>query len=258
MRIALAQINPAVGDAPGNARRVIARIAEAKAQGASLVVFPELVLSGYPPEDLLFHRGFRRRIDEALASVAAAAQGIAVLVGYPEYTVSTIYNTAAWLEGGAVRARYRKQRLPNYQVFDEKRYFTPGSEAIVVDAGELRIGILICEDIWHVQPAAALRAAGADLCVALNASPYQLGKQPEREAAIAKRVQETGMPFAYVNLFGGQDELVFDGHSFVVDAAGRIVHRAPAFEESLSCVDADIVEKGVEVRPESLDRKSVV
>ncbi len=252
MRIALAQINLTVGDAPGNAKRAIARIAEAKAQGAALVVFPELALSGYPPEDLLFHRGFRRRIDEALASVAAAAQGIAVLIGYPEYTAETIYNTAAWLEGGAVRARYRKQRLPNYQVFDEKRYFTPGSEAVVVDAGELRIGILICEDIWHVQPAAALRAAGADLCVALNASPFQLGKQPEREAAIAKRVQETGMPFAYVNLFGGQDELIFDGHSFVVDATGRVVHRAPAFEESLSCVNAAIVENGIEVEPESL------
>ncbi len=252
MRIALAQINPTVGDAPGNAGRVIARIAEARAQGAGLVVFPELALSGYPPEDLLFHRGFRRRIDAALASVAAAAQGISVLVGYPEYTTDTIYNTAAWLEGGAVRARYRKQRLPNYQVFDEKRYFTPGSEPVVVGAGDLRVGILICEDVWHQPPAAALRAAGADLCVAINASPFQLGKQPEREAAIAKRVQETGMPFAYVNLVGGQDELVFDGNSFVVDANGRVVHRAPAFEESLSCVDAALVEKGVEVEPESL------
>lgn len=251
-RIALAQINPTVGDAPGNADRVIAQIGPARALGAGLLVLPELVLSGYPPEDLLFHRGFRRRIDSSLERLAAAAEGIDLLIGYPEYASGTIYNTAAWLRGGAVIARYRKQSLPNYQVFDEKRYFTAGTTPIVVDMAGLKVGLLICEDVWHVAPAAALRAAGATLCVSLNASPFQLGKQPEREAVIAKRARETGMPFVYVNLVGGQDELVFDGNSFAVDQDGRLVHRAPAFEESLSCVDASPLERGAQIEPESL------
>ncbi|MDH4261022.1 MAG: NAD+ synthase [Gammaproteobacteria bacterium] len=251
-RIALAQINPTVGDAPGNADRVIAQIGPARALGAGLLVLPELVLSGYPPEDLLFHRGFRSRIDSSLERLAAAAEGIDLLVGYPEYASGTIYNTAAWLRGGAVIARYRKQSLPNYQVFDEKRYFTAGTTPIVVEMAGLKVGLLICEDVWHVAPAAALRAAGATLCVSLNASPFQLGKQAEREAVIAKRARETGMPFVYVNLVGGQDELVFDGNSFAVDQDGRLVHRAPAFEESLSCVDASPLERGAQIEPESL------
>lgn len=252
LRIALAQINPTVGDAPGNADRVIAQIGPARALGAGLLVLPELVLSGYPPEDLLFHRGFRRRIDNALERLAAAADGIDLLVGYPEYASGTIYNTAAWLRGGAVIARYRKQSLPNYQVFDEKRYFTAGTLPVVVESAGIKVGLLICEDVWHVAPAAALRASGAALCISLNASPYQLGKQTEREAVIAKRARETGMPFIYVNLVGGQDELVFDGNSFAVDQDGRLVHRAPAFEESLSCVDASAAERGAQLEPESL------
>ena len=252
LRIALAQINPTVGDAPGNADRVIAQIAPARALGAGLLVLPELVLSGYPPEDLLFHRGFRRRIDQSLERLAAAADGIDILVGYPEYASGTIYNTAAWLRAGKVFARYRKQTLPNYQVFDEKRYFTAGNQPVVVEIGGVRIGLLICEDIWHVAPAAAVRSAGAGLCISLNASPYQLGKQPEREAAIAKRARETRMPFIYVNLVGGQDELVFDGNSFAADETGRVVHRAPAFEESLSCVDATPAQGCAQIEPESL------
>ena len=252
LRIALAQINPTVGDAPGNADRVIAQIDPARALGAGLLVLPELVLSGYPPEDLLFHRGFRRRIDAALERLAAASDGIDLLVGYPEYSAGTIYNTAAWLRGGAVIARYRKQSLPNYRVFDEKRYFTAGTTAVVVEIAGIKVGLLICEDIWHVAPAAALRSAGAALCISLNASPFQLGKQLEREAVIAKRARETGMPFIYVNLVGGQDELVFDGNSFAADATGRLVHRAPAFVESLSCVDASQAGRDAHLEPESL------
>jgi NAD+ synthase (glutamine-hydrolysing) len=252
LRIAIAQINPTVGDAPGNADRVIAKIGPARALGAGLLVLPELVLSGYPPEDLLFHRGFRRRIDSGLERLAAAADGIDLLVGYPEYASGTIYNTAAWLRGGAVIARYRKQSLPNYQVFDEKRYFSAGTSAVVTEIGGIRVGLLICEDVWHAAPAAALGAAGATLCISINASPFQLGKQPEREAVIAQRARETGMPFVYVNLVGGQDELVFDGNSFAVDQEGRLVHRAPAFVESLSCVDASPLERGAMIEPESL------
>ena len=252
LRIALAQIDPTVGDASGNADRVIARIEPARAMGARLLVLPELVLSGYPPEDLLFHRGFRRRIDEALERLAAAANGIDLLVGYPEYASGTIYNTAAWLRNGAAIARYRKLTLPNYQVFDEKRYFTGGTQPVIVEIAGIRVAPLICEDVWHVGPAAAARAAGAGLCIALNASPYQQQRQPEREAAVSARARETGMPFIYVNLVGGQDELVFDGCSFATDASGRVVHRAPAFEESLSCVDASPAKDGVQLAPESL------
>ena len=252
MRIALAQINPTVGDAPGNADRIIRRIAEARRQGARLLVTPELALSGYPPEDLLFHRGFRRRIEEGLARLADAARGIDLLVGYPEYSGGVLFNSAAWLRDGVRIANYRKQRLPNYQVFDEKRYFTPGDTAVAVELDGIRVAPLICEDVWHVEPAASARAAGADICVALNASPYQRGKQAEREANMALRVGETGIPFVYLNLVGGQDELVFDGHSFAVDAGGRVVHRAPAFEESLSCIDVSLGEGPAQIEPESL------
>jgi NAD+ synthase (glutamine-hydrolysing) len=237
LRIALAQINPTVGDAPGNAERIVGRLEEARREGARLLVTPELALSGYPPEDLLFHRGFRRRIEGTMARLADAARGIDLLVGYPEYADGMLYNSAAWLRDGARIANYRKQQLPNYQVFDEERYFTAGTAAIVVDIAGIRVAPLICEDVWHVEPAAAARAAGASLAIALNASPYQLGKQPERETNMALRARETGMAFLYLNLVGGQDELVFDGCSFAVDAAGALVQRAPAFDEALSFVD---------------------
>jgi len=237
MRIALAQINPTVGDAPGNAERIIRRLEEAQREGAALIVTPELALSGYPPEDLLFHRGFRRRIEGTMARLADAARGIDLLVGYPEYADGVLYNSAAWLRDGARIANYRKRRLPNYQVFDEKRYFTAGDDAVAVTIGGIRIAPLICEDVWHVEPAASARAAGASLAIALNASPYQQGKQPERESNLALRARETGMAMLYLNLVGGQDELVFDGCSFGVDAAGALVQRAPAFDEALSLVD---------------------
>ncbi len=252
MRIALAQLNATVGDAPGNADRIIARLTEARRQGAALLVTPELALCGYPPEDLLFHRGFRRRIEEGLARLADAARGIDLLVGYPEYAADTIYNGAAWLRDGSCIARYRKRQLPNYQVFDEERYFTAGSHAVVVEVAGVRVAPLICEDVWHVEPAAAARAAGAGLCIALNASPYQQGKQPEREGNLALRARATGMPFIYVNLTGGQDELVFDGCTFAVDATGRLVHRAPAFAESLTLVEADAQQGNAWITPASI------
>jgi NAD+ synthase (glutamine-hydrolysing) len=252
VRIALAQIDATVGDVAGNADRIAARLEEARKAGAALVATPELALCGYPPEDLLFHRGLRRRIDESLARLTAAAQGIDLLVGYPEYSGGVLFNSAAWIRDGRRIANYRKQRLPNYQVFDEKRYFTQGEESVIVELGGIRIAPLICEDIWHVDVAAGARRAGADLVLALNASPYQQRKQSEREGAIAARARETGIPFAYLNLVGGQDELVFDGCSFAVDAGGRVVHRAPAFEESLTTVDVVQAERGFDLEPESL------
>jgi NAD+ synthase (glutamine-hydrolysing) len=252
MRIALAQIDPTVGDAPGNAARIAARLAEARKAGAALLVTPELALSGYPPEDLLFHRGFRRRIEESLAQLADAAKGIDLLVGYPEYSGGLLFNSAAWIRDGRRLATYRKQRLPNYQVFDEKRYFTPGDAFVTVDIGGARVVPVICEDVWHADIAEGARRAGADVVVALNASPYQQGKQAERESYVGSRAREHGLPFVYLNLVGGQDELVFDGCSFAVDPGGRIVHRAPAFEESLTCIDVVQADKGFDIEPESL------
>jgi len=244
-RIALAQINPTVGAVPGNSDKVAARLQEAKRAGAALMVTPELVLSGYPPEDLLFHRGFRRRIDEALARLADAARGIDLLVGYPEYSGGVLFNAAAWLRDGRKIANYRKRCLPNYQVFDEKRYFMPGDAAVVVDFGGIRIAPLICEDVWHVEPAAAAAKAGAAFAIALNASPYEQGKQAGREENMALRAKETGLAFTYLNLVGGQDELVFEGSTFVTDAGGQVVHRLPAFEENLSVFDVEPAGSGV-------------
>ncbi|HUO20564.1 MAG TPA: NAD+ synthase [Steroidobacteraceae bacterium] len=230
--IALAQINLLVGDVHGNAARVIGAAHAARAGlGADLVLFPELALSGYPPEDLLFHRGFRREIEAGLARVCAESGTAAVMVGYPEYTADAIYNSAALIAAGGVRAVHRKAELPNYKVFDEKRYFRPGAQPTVVDLKGFRLGLLVCEDIWEPQAARLARAAGAQLLAVINASPYEIHKQRERESVARARVADVGLPLAYVNLVGGQDELVFDGNSFVMNAAGVVVQRAAAFEE---------------------------
>jgi NAD+ synthase (glutamine-hydrolysing) len=237
LRIALAQVNLLVGDVGGNAARVLQSSADARAAGADLVVFPELTLAGYPPEDLLFHRGFRRQVDSALTRCIEATDLPAMLVGFPEYTEQGIYNSVAWMEGGAERGRYRKASLPNYGVFDEQRYFARGGAPCVLEHRGIKIGVLICEDIWQEAPAKAARAAGAELLIVTNASPYEHGKQVAREALLQKRAIETGVSVVYVNLIGGQDELVFDGQSVVVDARGEVVHRSPAFVESLEYVE---------------------
>jgi NAD+ synthase (glutamine-hydrolysing) len=252
VRIALAQIDATVGDVAGNTARILARLAEAQRAGAHLIVTPELALAGYPPEDLLFHRGFRRRIEESLARLADAARGIDLLIGYPEYVEGAIYNAAAWLRDGRRIGNYRKQRLPNYQVFDDKRYFTPGDTNIAVELGGIRVAPIICEDVWHPEVVDGARHAGADVVVSINASPYQRGKQAEREVMLAARARENGLPLVYLNHVGGQDEVVYDGCSFAVDAGGRIVHRAPAFEESLTTVDLVQAERGFDFEPESL------
>jgi NAD+ synthase (glutamine-hydrolysing) len=252
VRIALAQMNSMVGDVAGNAGRVTARLAEAKRAGAALMVTPELALAGYPPEDLLFHRGFRRRIEESLARLADAARGIDLLIGYPEYADGAIFNAAAWLRDGRRIANYRKQRLPNYQVFDDKRYFTPGDQFAAVELEGVRVAPVICEDVWHADVVAGACRTDADVLVSINASPYQRGKQSEREAMLAARARENRLPFVYLNHVGGQDEVVYDGCSFAVDAGGRVIHRAPAFEESLTSVDAVEAERGFDFEPESL------
>jgi NAD+ synthase (glutamine-hydrolysing) len=237
LRIALAQLDFLVGDVRGNVARVIDTAREAAAQGAGLVVFPELALSGYPPEDLLFHRGLRLQVEAGLAEVCKGVGEVAVLVGLPEYSGAQIYNSAALVMRGAVQAMHRKSELPNYQVFDEKRYFTAGAQPTVVEVGGMQVGLLICEDIWQREAAQLAQSAGAELLVVCNASPFQLHKQRDRERVAAAVVRDVGLPLAYTNLVGGQDELVFDGQSFAMDAVGKIVLRAPAYVEGLYFVD---------------------
>lgn len=263
LRIALAQLDMLVGDVHGNAERVITTARHAHADlGADLVLFPELTLSGYPPEDLLFHRGFRLQTEFALERVRKEVRGPRVLLGFPEYTRAGIYNSAALIADGTVVAIHRKAELPNYKVFDEKRYFQPGAQPTVTQCEGFRIGVLVCEDMWEPEPAQLARSAGAELLVVINASPYELHKQREREAVIQKRVQDVGLPVAYVNLFGGQDELVFDGNSFVMDAEGRLIMRAPAFQEGTYTVDfiregRKVVPSPREIAPELSDEASV-
>ncbi len=234
LSVALGQFDVVVGDAPGNAERIIAAAAAAREAGAHVLVTPELALSGYPPEDLLFHRGFRHRIAASLEQIRKSVRGIHVVLGYPEYDGEALFNSAAVLADGEIVANHRKQLLPNYQVFDEKRYFQAGSQATCFDLRGIRTAVLICEDVWQPGPARQAREQGAELVLVPNASPYELHKRARREATLAGRARETGLHFAYVNLVGGQDELVFDGQSFVVDAAGDIVHRACAFEAGIS------------------------
>jgi NAD+ synthase (glutamine-hydrolysing) len=238
MRIALAQLDLFVGDVDGNARRIIEAASIARdRERADVIVFPELALSGYPPEDLLFHTGMRRRVAEGLARAGEEIRGIAAVIGYPEYVQGQIYNSAALVKDGELLANHRKQCLPNYKVFDEKRYFVPGNEPTVIELAGRRIGLLVCEDAWEPEPARAAVNAGAELILIANASPYELRKQVEREMIIRDRVREVSRPIVYTNLVGGQDELVFDGHSFVMDASGEIVARAPAFTECIFSVE---------------------
>lgn len=250
LRIALAQLNLFVGDVGGNTQRVIDTAAEARDRlKADLVLFPELALSGYPPEDLLFHKGMRRQVAAAMDRVRSEVSGVAVMVGYPDYTDDAIYNAAALIRDGKVLANYHKQELPNYSVFDEKRYFKPGSESRIVELQGIRVGLLVCEDVWEPNPARAACQAGAQLIVVINGSPYSMGYQRRREDIVRARVKETGLPVVYLNLLGGQDELVFDGGSFVMNAAGEIVQRAAPFKELLYSVDVDLIDGKAVPRP---------
>ncbi len=237
LTVALAQLDLIVGDMAGNTARILDYSERARDElQADLVVFPELALSGYPPEDLLFHSGLRRRVNDSLDEIRERARGIAVLVGFPEYQDDTIYNSSVVFVDGAAVARYRKQLLPNYSVFDEERYFSPGKDAAVFTLNGIRIGVNICEDVWASAPAAAARAAGAEVLIAINGSPYDRASQATRERVVRARVGEIGIPAIYLNMVGGQDELVFDGGSFVMDADGEIRYRAAAFDEVLHAV----------------------
>ncbi len=263
LRIGLAQLDLLVGDVKGNAERVIETATRARdALAVDLLVFPELTLSGYPPEDLLFHRGFRRQVEAGLASLERNVEGIAVCVGYPEYEGLEIFNSVALVSGGRVLASHRKCELPNYKVFDEKRYFRSGSEATVIEYRGFKLGLLVCEDMWEPAAPRAALARGAELLVVTNASPFELHKQAEREQVARDRIGEVHLPIVYVNLVGGQDELVFDGNSFAMDADGTLAMRAPAFEEGIHVMEvtrqgARVVPTPDAVAPELSDAASV-
>jgi len=240
LTLALAQVDPRVGDLEGNARLVREQIARAREAGAELVLFPELVLTGYPPEDLLLKEHFLAAAQAALEDVAAEAHGIVAMVGYPE-RADDVYNALAVLEGGELRFSYRKTLLPNYGVFDEQRYFQAGDDAVVLDLGRARIGLTICEDIWTPgHPAAEEALAGATLIVNASASPYFAGKGRQREQMLVQRARDNLCAIAFCNAVGGQDELVFDGHSVVIDHEGTVLARAPQFAEALTLCTVDL------------------
>jgi NAD+ synthase (glutamine-hydrolysing) len=239
MRIALAQMNTIVGDLDGNRERIVRRLGEAREAGADLVLFPELAVTGYPPEDLLLRPGFLRAAARTLEEIASQTHGITALVGTPQLD-RDLFNACAVCSDGAVKAMYRKQFLPNYGVFDEDRYFQPGRELVLLRCGETLVGPTVCEDIWQPGPPATdLALAGAHVVANISASPFHLGKGAEREEMLATRARDNSCWIAFVNAVGAQDELIFDGHSLVLDQDGRIVARAPAFEEALIVVDVD-------------------
>jgi NAD+ synthase (glutamine-hydrolysing) len=240
LTLALAQVDPRVGDLEGNVRIVRENIARARDAGAELVLFPELVVTGYPPEDLLLKEHFLQAAQQALADVAEEASGIVAMVGYPE-RVDDVYNALAVLEHGEIRGVYRKTMLPNYGVFDEQRYFQSGDDAMVIDLGTARIGLTICEDIWTPgHPAAEEALAGATLIVNASASPYFAGKGRQREQMLIQRARDNLSAIAFCNCVGGQDELVFDGHSEVIDHEGTVIARAPQFAEQLTLCTIDL------------------
>lgn len=237
MKIAIAQINCIVGDIAGNVEKIIRQAEQAKLQGATLVLTPELSLCGYPPEDLLLRADFLDACAQALTALAEKLAGVSVIVGHPHLVDGTCFNAASVLQDGKVFGTYHKQVLPNYAVFDEKRYFSPGNDALVFEHQGVNIGVLICADVWEPAPALASKAAGAELLLALNASPFHMEKQSARIEKLSQRVADTRLPIVYANMVGGQDELVFDGASLVMNAYGEITHELPAFEASLSIID---------------------
>lgn len=246
LRIAIAQQNFLVGDVANNVSKIISIAEQARDElQADLVLFPELTLTGYPPEDLLLRPGLQKRVLEGLETLKAV-RGIAMVVGYPEVTDECQYNSAGVIIDGKIETVYRKQQLPNYSIFDEKRYFHAGTEATVFEFKGVRFAMSICEDMWHPGVMAQSGAAGAQLMLNLNASPFHINKWQEREAAMRARLAEAAMPIVYCNLIGGQDELVFDGQSFVMDADGSVTQRAESCVEGLYLAGFEL---GEQVKP---------
>jgi NAD+ synthase (glutamine-hydrolysing) len=237
IRVVMAQLNLLVGDIPGNTGRIIDTALKARDElNADLVLFPELALTGYPPEDLLLRPSLELRVQEALQRILAAVSGVTLVLGYPRYREGALYNMAGVIRDGELLHEYAKQCLPNFQVFDEKRYFAAGDEVGLFEHKGIKIGLSICEDIWHTGPVEQLRAAGAELVLSLNASPFHIGKPAQRRDVLHQRAQQLGCPLVYLNLTGGQDELVFDGGSMLASAQGDILFQGVHCEEALySC-----------------------
>ena len=240
IRIALAQVNPTIGDLSGNAGLVAKYIDLAKGAGADLVAFPEMVITGYPPDDLLLRNSFLRDSRAALESLAASTHGITAVVGCVHSEGGRLYSAAALLAGGRIRAMYKKHHLPNYGVFDEKRFFTPGDEILLGRLGGATFGLTVCEDLWLEKgPHVACAAAGAGLVININASPYHAGKGRMRYDLLSRRARQNGIAIAYINCVGGADEVIFDGQSCAVAADGSLIARAAQFEEDLLLFDFD-------------------
>jgi NAD+ synthetase len=239
MKIALAQFNACVGDIAGNAAKLIDVLTEAKLERADIVLTPELALSGYPPEDLLFREDFHLQIDAALVELKSATKGITLVVGHPVEADGHLYNAASVIRDGKVIATYRKQSLPNHTVFDEVRYFTAGTDACVFEQGGVKFGVNICADVWHEAAPYCAADAGAEVLLVLNASPFHINKLSERHAVVRERITENNLAVLYCNLVGGQDELVFDGGSFVMDANGKVTQQCPAMVEDVYYVTLD-------------------
>lgn len=242
--LAIAQFNPIVGDVEGNLQRILKQSIEARDRlKADVIVFPELALSGYPPEDLLLRSDFIKRVDGCLSELVDRLSGISCVVGYPRLKEGLLYNSAAVVRNGKIVANYRKKRLPNYGVFDEKRYFSEGENVVTFEVEGVTLGLTICEDVWQPGVVEETVAAGAKLIINMNASPFHCGKQKHREAVLRKRVEATQTAIVYVNQEGGQDELVFDGASFVMNGKGDVVYRAESFKEQLALIEFDCGEQ---------------
>ena len=235
--LALAQHDFLVGHIRGNLRKAIDIVHRAREAGADLVLFPELALTGYPPEDLLLRPGFLEACDDAVEALAQQVEGIDVVFGHPCLEGGKRYNAVSWMRDGKVIGRYYKHHLPNYAVFDEQRYFSSGSDSLVIELGGVRFGVIICEDAWEPEPAIKAKQQGAELLLIPNASPYRDDKLTARERMFSQRFEDTGLPVVYCNLVGGQDELVFDGRSMLMDADGRLAPPGPLCEETLLLAD---------------------
>lgn len=255
MKIAVAQLNFLVGDIDGNADRIIQETKKIAAEyQADLIVFPELALTGYPPEDLLFRPGFYKRCHRAMEYIKENINETAIIIGYPDKIDGKIYNKAAVIHQHKIIADYAKQELPNYTVFDEKRYFAAGNQACVFEFHGIKIGLIICEDIWHSPPMLQAKNAGAQLIISINASPYHKTQVASREATIKDRIKETQLPVIYANLVGGQDELVFDGGSMVFNEKGIHCQQTAFYKEAVMLVEIETHHHGVEIKSHPLPK----
>ena len=250
LKVSIAQINVCVGDLSGNTEQIIAAIEQARdVQSSDLIIFPELVITGYPPEDLLLRPRFLQRIEKAIEQIATASIGITAIIGAPRQQGHSLYNQAIAIQDGKIIAAYSKQKLPNYRVFDEKRYFTAGTETCVIDVKGIKLGLLVCEDIWKSSPARSTMQAGAEALCVINASPFRLHKSQERQELLQQRAEQYHCPIIYSNLVGGQDELIFDGESLIYDVAGELNFQAPSFEAGVYPFELTIDAAGTQVLP---------